>query len=79
MQLARRWAGPAAQAAGIVETIKDEKALLAGAQARAAELAPLARDRNLYRAQKEALFGEQAVLNQPHGAAYLLRNLERYP
>lgn len=78
VQFAKRWSGPAAHAAGIVEAIAEPDDLLAAAQARAAELAPLAQNRELYRAQKEALFGEQAVINQPHGAAYMLRNLDQY-
>lgn len=78
VQFAKRWTGPTALAAGIVENIGEPDSLLDSARTRAAELAPLAQNRALYQAQKEALFGEHAVLNQPHGAAYMLRNLDAY-
>lgn len=78
VQLAKRWTGSAAQASGIVESIAEQDTLLGNAQRRAAELAPLAQNRELYQAQKEALFGENAAINQPHGAAYMLRNLAHY-
>jgi hypothetical protein len=52
--------------------------LLAQARRTATELAPLGANRALYRSQKERIFGENAVLNGPHGAAYMLRNLDQY-
>ena len=78
VQLARRWAGPDALAAGIVQNISSEEKLLEVAQHRAAELAPLGANRDLYGGQKETIFGENAIINEPHGAAYMLRNLEEY-
>jgi len=78
VQLARRWSGAAALEAGIVQHTCDLEALRTQALARAAELAPLARDRALYGGQKERLFGSRAVINDPNGAAHLLRNLDQY-
>lgn len=78
VQLARRWTGPDALAAGIVQQTASVEALDEIALARARELAPLGANRELYGGQKERLYGENAVLNGPHGAAYLLRNLNQY-
>jgi enoyl-CoA hydratase/carnithine racemase len=78
VQLARRWTGPEALARGIVQATGAVDSLLVNAQRRAAELAPLGANRALYREQKERIFGENAVLNGPHGAAYMLRNLAHY-
>ncbi len=78
VQLARRWAGPDAHAAGIVQQTASVEELLSLAQQRAAELAPLAANRTNYGGQKEAIFGTQAAINQPHGAAHMLRNAADY-
>ena len=78
VQLARRWTGPDALAKGIVHATGTVDSLLANAQRKAAELAPLGANRNLYSGQKERLFGEHAVLDGPHGAAFMLRNLQLY-
>jgi len=78
VQLARRWTGPDALAAGIVQATASVEDLLDAARHRAAELAPLGANRALYAGQKEVLFGENAALNGPHGAAYMLRHLELY-
>jgi enoyl-CoA hydratase/carnithine racemase len=78
VQLARRWTGPDALARGVVQAVAASETLLADAQRKAAELAPLGVNRALYREQKERLYGENAVLNGPHGAADMLRNLDRY-
>jgi Delta3-Delta2-enoyl-CoA isomerase len=78
VQLARRWTGPEALAAGIVQATADTDTLLGAAQQRAAELAPLGANRHLYAGQKERLFGEHAVLGSAHGAAYMLRHLDQY-
>ncbi len=74
VQLARRWSGPDALAAGIVQRTAEVGELRDLAVARAAELAPLAANRAAYGGQKENLFGESAALNHPHGAAYMLKN-----
>ena len=78
VQLARRWTGAEALAKGIVQTAAPLESLLDGARKQANELAPLAANRELYREQKERLYGENAVLDGPHGAAYMLRNLKLY-
>lgn len=78
VQLARRWTGQTALEAGIVQATGSAEDLVEGAVSRAAELARLGANRDLYRGQKERIYGEHAVLNEPHGAAYLLRNLHLY-
>ena len=78
VQLARRWTGPAALEAGLVQGVGDVDTLLQKAVTRAAELAPLGANRKVYQAQKEAIYGENAAINQPHGAAYMLANLDQY-
>jgi enoyl-CoA hydratase/carnithine racemase len=74
VQLARRWSGTDALAAGIVQHAAGLETLLDDARRRAAELAPLGANRDLYRGQKERLFGERAILNTTDGAAHLLRS-----
>jgi Delta3-Delta2-enoyl-CoA isomerase len=78
VQLARRWTGSDALARGIVQATGDVDSLLALTRRRAAELAPLGANRALYRQQKERIYGENAVLNGPHGAAYMLSHLDQY-
>jgi len=79
VQLAKRWTGPAALEAGIVQQVASAAELLDAARARAEELAPLGANRKNYKAQKELLYGENAAINAVHGAAYMLRNSEQYP
>ena len=74
VQLARRWAGPDALAAGIVSQTGEASELLDLAKKRAVELAPLGANRASYGAQKESIFGENAALNEPHGAAHMLKH-----
>lgn len=74
VQLARRWGGPQALEAGIVQQAVALDELLPAAMQKAQELAPLGANREIYGGQKERLFGENASLNQPHGAAYMLKN-----
>ena len=78
VQLAKRWAAPAALEAGIVQQVADIEDLLAAAQAKAHELAPLGANRENYGGQKETLYGENAAINGPHGPAYMLRNSDQY-
>ena len=78
VQLARRWTGPDALAAGIVQQTASVEELPALALRRATELAPLGARRELYAGQKERLFGENAVINGPHGPGYMLKNAELY-
>lgn len=74
VQLARRWSGPDALAAGVVSQIATAEDLLAAARKRATELAPLAANRRAFGAQKESIFGENAALNERHGAAHMLKH-----
>ena len=76
--LAKRWTGPAAVDAGFVEEAVDLELLADRAMERADELAPLAANRDNLAWQKEALYGENAALNQPHGAAHMLKNSGDY-
>lgn len=78
VQLARRWAGPQALEAGIVQHVAALDELLPLAQQKAQELAPLGANREIYGGQKERLFGENAALNSPHGAAYMLKNSDKF-
>jgi len=78
VQLARRWAGPDALAAGLVQETAALESLQETAIARARGLAPLGSNRALYGEQKERLFGADAVLNGPHGAAHMLRHSADY-
>jgi len=74
VMLAKRWTGPAAVAAGFVEQAVELDVLEDAAMERAAQLAPLAANRSNYGWQKEALYGENAAPNQPHGPAHMLKN-----
>lgn len=78
VQLSRRWTGPAARDAGFVERAGPLETLLEQARERAAALAPLGANRQLYAEQKERLYGANSVLSDPHGAAYQLRNQADY-
>lgn len=78
VQLSRRWTGPDALAAGIVQGTASFDDLPALALRRAQELAPLGANRENYGGQKEALYGENAIINHEHGAAYMLRNLDEF-
>ncbi|MCS5636331.1 MAG: enoyl-CoA hydratase-related protein [Myxococcota bacterium] len=78
VQLARRWSGEAALAAGIVQEVAEVGQLLERAKERAAELAPLGENRKVFGRQKETLFGENAPTQLDHGAAHLLRNSGDY-
>lgn len=78
VMLAKRWTAPAAVAAGFVEAALPLESLHEAAVTRAAELAPLAAHRENYGWQKQTLYGEDAALNQPHGAAHMLKNSASY-
>ena len=74
VQLSKRWTGPAAYEAGIIQGVGSLDSLPNIAFEKAAELAPLARNRKLYGAQKEMLYGENAAINLNHGPAHMLKN-----
>lgn len=74
VQLARRWTGPDAAAAGFVQHLADADAVLPTAVERARQLVPLARDRAVFQHQKERIYGRDAAINLPDGAAHMLRH-----
>ncbi len=78
VQLSRRWTGSDALAAGVVQATADLESLPAVALERAKALKPLGANRELYGEQKERLFGENAVLDGPHGAAHMLKHSPDY-
>jgi len=78
VQLARRWTGPTALAAGLVQQVAGPEELVDVARARAEQLAPLGANRRVFKAQKEDLFGENAAINNIHGPAYMLRNSDEF-
>lgn len=78
VQLARRWTGPDALAAGIVQEIASDEDLLGRAQQTAEQLAPLGAKREIYGGQKELLYGAGAVINQLDGPAHMLKNSADY-
>lgn len=71
---AKRWAGPQSLEAGIAQQIEPIENLKAAAIAKAEELSRLGANREVYAKMKEAVYGENAAINQPHGAAYMLKN-----
>jgi enoyl-CoA hydratase/carnithine racemase len=79
VQLARRWDGPHARDAGVANDVATMDELLPKAEAKAAELAPLAENRKQFGIQKENIFGEDSILNDTNGAAFHLRTKARYP
>jgi len=78
VQLARRWTGPSALQAGIVQQTCEVDGLLEKCLELAGQLAPLAANRENYGGQKESIYGEHAAINDVHGPAYMLRNLDQY-
>lgn len=78
VQLSRRWTGPDALTAGIVQQIASQDTLLSVAVQRATELAPLAANRKIFGTQKEQIYGENSAINGPDGPAYMLRHPDQY-
>jgi enoyl-CoA hydratase/carnithine racemase len=78
VQLAKRWSGPAALSAGIVHQISPATTLLGDAMKEAGRLAKKIRSREVFKWQKEHIFGENAAINGLHGAAYMLRNQQHF-
>ena len=74
VQLAHRWTGPAAHAAGFVNAVGSEEDLLSMARNRAEKLAPLGVDRALYAQSKERIFVEHPSINKLNGPAHQLLN-----
>ena len=78
MLLAKRWTGPEAQAAGIVQHIAPPAEVRKVAVGVAHDLLRVAGDRARFGWMKEAMFGENAAINGVHGPAYMLRNQHLY-
>ncbi len=78
VQLARRWNGPDALAAGIVQEVVDKDSVISASVEKAQSLAHLATNRENFGWMKEHIYGENAAINGPHGAAYMLRNQSMY-
>ena len=76
--LAKRWTAREAVAAGFVESAVPHEHVREASIERAASLAHLAANRENYGWQKDQMYGENAAINQPHGAAHMLRNLADY-
>ncbi len=76
VQLARRWTGPEAEAAGFVRATAPQDQLLDLAIKHAGQLAPLGANRALFEESKERIFGEAPSINRASGAAHLLRNFK---
>lgn len=74
VQLAKRWAGPASLEAGIVEAALPIEELNDAAMARAAELARLGANREVFGRMKESIYGENAAINLEHGPAHMLKH-----
>ena len=74
VQLSKRWTGPAALDAGIIQSVGPVEELYSMAMEKAFELAPLAQDRKNFGTHKEMLYGENAAINLNHGPAHMLKN-----
>ena len=74
VQLARRWTGPDALNAGIVQQTENLDNLQGAAMRKAEELSRLGANREVYGKMKERLYGENASINSIHGPAHLLKN-----
>ena len=78
VQLSKRWTGPDALNAGIVQAVGNIDELQEMALRKAEELAPLATDRKNFGAHKEMLYGENAAINLNHGPAHMLKNSKEF-
>lgn len=74
VQFARRWTATDAAAAGFVQQTCPVDELRERAIGTAAEHAHLAKHRDVYGWQKQHIWGENAVLNNVHGPAHMLKN-----
>lgn len=78
VQLARRWTGPDALAAGFVEATGTEASLLPLAKQRAQALAHLGANRSVFKTMKERIYGADAAIHGVHGPAHMLNNSHKY-
>ncbi|MEO6957420.1 MAG: enoyl-CoA hydratase-related protein [Antricoccus sp.] len=72
--LARRWAGPAALDAGIVQHLASADQVVSVATARAGELARLGANRTAMAQLKESLYGTKSAIQGEDGPAHRLRH-----
>lgn len=79
VMLAKRWAGLEALDAGVVQHLADADSVRATAVELAAGLARLGANRTALGWMKEHVYGDNAAINGPHGAASMLRNMKDYP
>jgi enoyl-CoA hydratase/carnithine racemase len=78
VQLSRRWTGPAALEAGIVQEVADKDTVFSASVEMAQGLAHLGANRENFGWMKEHIYGENAAINGVHGPAYMLRNQSLY-
>lgn len=78
VQFARRWGGPEALEAGIVQQVTDQATTVPSAIKRAQSLAHLGANRANFQWMKEHIYGENASINGVHGPAFMLRNSDQY-
>ncbi|MED5287400.1 MAG: enoyl-CoA hydratase-related protein [Pseudomonadota bacterium] len=78
VQLAKRWTGPDALAAGFVEATGTEASLLPLAKQRAQALAHLGANRSVFKTMKERIYGADAAIHGDHGPAHMLNNSHKY-
>ncbi|MCZ6501538.1 MAG: enoyl-CoA hydratase-related protein [Gammaproteobacteria bacterium] len=78
VQLARRWTGPDALDAGIVQQVEELEHLHAAAMTKAQELSRLGANRDVFARMKEHIYGENSAINGRHGPAYMLKNSSQF-
>ncbi len=78
VQLARRWTGPDALEAGIVQATTAPDEVRETALAMAGDLLRLAANREVFGWTKERIYGENAAIDGAHGPAYMLRNPDQF-
>ncbi|MFT5389856.1 MAG: enoyl-CoA hydratase/carnithine racemase [Gammaproteobacteria bacterium] len=74
----RRWTGPDALAAGIVQKTASLDSLPAEALGMANELLGVAKNRDVTKWMKEHIYGENSAIHGAHGPAHMLRNPDDY-
>ncbi|MCP5028374.1 MAG: hypothetical protein GY929_19025, partial [Actinomycetia bacterium] len=78
VQLARRWTGPDALSAGIVQEAVEPADVRETALTMAGDLLRVAGDREVFGWMKEHIYGENAAIHGAHGPAYMLRHQEQF-
>ncbi|MCP3910833.1 MAG: enoyl-CoA hydratase/isomerase family protein [Actinomycetia bacterium] len=78
VQLARRWTGPDALEAGVVQATAAPDKVRETALTMAGDLLRLAGNREVFGWMKERIYGENAAIHGDHGPAYMLRNQDQF-